>query len=167
MKKNSYSISFLSLCFFFALNIASAQTNSTSKIDYKNNPEWIKMMNDPKANYYETVKAFREFFEDRFLPEEPWDRAKDGGDPFEKEVGLEVYDGSGKKSQKELEREAKKQDPNEPNYSEEVRAFKNWFYSVQPWVKSDGTIMTQEEQQAIIQKQQEELKEIEKSNQKK
>lgn len=158
---------FLTLSLLLVSCIALAQKTPSSQKDYKNNPEWIKMMNDPNANYFETVKAFRTFFEDRFLPEEPWDRAQEGGDPFEKEVGLEVYDGSGKKSQKELDREAKTQDPNAPNYSEEVRAFKSWFYSIQPWVKSDGSIMSQAEQQAIIQKQQDELKEIEKINTKK
>ena len=144
-----------------------AQTSSKSEKDYKNNPEWISMMNNPNANYYETVKAFRDFFMDRFLPEEPWDRANEGGDPFEKEVGLEVENGSGKKSEMEKERERKIQNPNEPNYSEEVRAFKSWFYSIKPWVQSDGSIMNPADQQLIIKKQQSELKEIEKANGKK
>jgi hypothetical protein len=147
---------------------STAQESTTSKPDYKNNPLWITMMNDPNANYFETVKAFREFFADRFLPEEPWDRAQEGGDPFEKEVGLEVEDGSGKKSENELKRESYKQDPNEPNYAEEVRAFKGWFYGTKPWVQSDGTIVNPAQQQEIIEKQQNELKETErKANEKK
>lgn len=152
-----------SVLVFFAC-VGHAQTNSNQKKDYKNSPEWISMMHDPNANYFETVIAFREFFMDRFLPEEPWDMAKEGGDPFEKEVGLEVEDGSGKKSEKEKAREAKKQNPNEPNYADEVRAFKSWFYSIQPWVQSDGSIMSQSDQQLIIEKQQKELKELEKTN---
>jgi hypothetical protein len=157
---------FLSAVSFLFLTPArsNAQANSENNKDYKNNPLWISMMNDPDANYFETVKAFREFFTDRYLPEEPWDRAMEGGDPFEKEVGLEVEDGTGKKSENEKKREQYKQNPNEPNYSEEVRAFKGWFYSTQPWVQSDGRILSPAEQQVIIEKQQKELKETERTN---
>ncbi len=159
----------LSIFCLLALNaaISNAQVTTTTKLDYKNNPVWISMMNDPNANYYETVKAFKEFFTDRFLPEEPWDRAQEGGDPFEKEVGLEEEDGSGKKSANELKRESYKQNPNEPNYAEEVRAFKGWFYSTKPWVQSDGSILSPAQQQLIIEKQKNELEEAEKTNNKK
>lgn len=167
-RKTKLSLVLSIFCFLvIAPSISMAQVSTTTKLDYKNNPVWISMMNDPNANYYETVKAFREFFSDRFLPEEPWDRAQEGGDPFEKEVGLEVEDGSGKKSANELKRESYKQDPNEANYAEEVRAFKGWFYSIKPWVQSDGSILSPAQQQVIIEKQQNELKEAEKLNNKK
>ena len=57
----------LSIFCFLVLTpaISNAQVSTATKSDYKNNPVWISMMNDPNANYYETVKAFREFFNDR------------------------------------------------------------------------------------------------------
>jgi len=122
------------------------------------------MMNDTSANYFETVKAFREFFKERYLPEEPWEKQQEGGDSFEIEVGLEDEKKDGKKSDKEKERENRKQDPNEPNYAAEVRAFKSWFYSIKPWVRADGSITGPKEQQAIIDQQQQELKATEKAN---
>jgi hypothetical protein len=122
------------------------------------------MMNDTSANYFETVKAFREFFKERYLPEEPWEKQQEGGDSFEIEVGLEDETEDGKKSEREREREKRKQDPNEPNYADEVRAFKSWFYAVKPWVREDGSIIGPIERQAIVDRQQSELKAIEKAN---
>ncbi len=39
------------------------------------------MMNDTSANYFDTVKAFREYYMDRVLPGEPWEG--EGSDSFE------------------------------------------------------------------------------------
>lgn len=130
-------------------------------IDYKSSPVWIQMMNDTSANYFETVKAFREYFKERPLPKEPFE--VEGEDDFEKEVGLEEYEG-GKKSKRELRREARRRNPNEPDYTAEVRAFRGWFYRIKPWVREDGSIIGPKEQQAIIDGQQAELKATEKAN---
>jgi hypothetical protein len=137
-----------------------AQKKASNK-EYKNNPVWIQMMNDTTANYFETIKAFRVFFKERPLPKEP--NEVEGEDAFEKEVGLEENKGK-KKSKKELKREAKKFNPNQPDYSPEVRAFRGWFYGIKPWVRNDGSIIGPKERQAIIDQQQKELKAIEKAN---
>lgn len=155
-KKAFLFVMLLSLC----SAIAVAQSKP-AKVNYKKHPAWIQMMNDTSANYFETVKAFREFFKDRVLPKEP--NEVEGEDGFEKEVGLEENEGK-QKSKRELRREAKRANPNEPAYVAEVRAFKGWFYSIKPWVRSDGSIIGPKEQQAIIDQQQRELKAIEKAN---
>ena len=135
--------------------------NKPRKINYKKEPAWIQMMDDPNANFFETVKAFRKYYKERPLPKEP--NEVEGEDDFEKQIGLEEENGK-KKSKRELEREARKVGPNEIIYSAEVRAFRGWFYSVQPWVRADGSIISKEEQQAIVDKQHAELKAIEKAN---
>ncbi len=160
--KNFFSkkgILFIILLPFFSAT-ATAQKGSP-KTNYKKNPVWIQMMNDTSANYFETVKAFREYFKERALPKEPFE--VEGEDDFEKEVGLEENEGK-KKSKRELRREARKKNPNEPDYAAEVRAFKGWFYRIKPWVKEDGSITGPKEQQAIIDRQQSELRETEKAN---
>jgi hypothetical protein len=129
--------------------------------ELKKEPVWIKMMDDPNANYFETIKAFRNYYKERPLPKEP--NEIEGEDSFEKEVGLEENEGK-KKSKREIKREARKANPKEPSYAAEVRAFRGWFNSIKPWVRADGSIISKEEQQAIIDKQQEELKAIEKAN---
>jgi len=147
-----------------AIFLFSAMVHAQPAINYKKKPEWIRMMNDTSANYYETVKAFRLFFKDRVLPKEA--NEMEGRDSFEKEVGLE---GENEKNEKERKRELKKkkQNPAEPDYSAEVRAFKGWFYSTKPWVREDGSIIGPAERQQIVDRQQQELKEIEKRNGKK
>ncbi len=144
--------------------LAQAQSNTSKESEYRNSPLWITMMNDPNENYFETVKAFRIFFTDRFLPEEPWEKMQEGADSFEKEVGLETGNENRREKEREKEREKRKQKPNSPNYAAEVRAFRSWFYSVQPWVQSDGSIVTPDEQQRIIDAQHKELKEEELKN---
>lgn len=149
------------LLFFTALSQAQ---NTPRKVSYKKEPVWIQMMNDPKANFFETVKAFRTYYKERALPKEP--NEVEGEDDFEKQVGLEEENGK-KKSKREIEREARKANPNDIIYTDQVRAFRSWFYSVQPWVRADGSIISKEEQQVIIDNQHEELEAIEKANGKK
>lgn len=153
------SILLAAILLLFATEI-QAQKKASNK-EYKNNPVWIQMMNDTTANYFETVKAFRVYFTERPLPKEP--NEVEGEDAFEKEVGLEENEGK-KKSKRELKREAKKIDPNQPDYAAEVRAFRSWFNSIKPWVRDDGSIVGPKERQAIIDQQQKELKAIEKAN---
>jgi hypothetical protein len=153
---------FITILLFFSI-LTHAQ-NKPRNANSEKVPAWIQMMNDPKANFFETVKAFRKYYKERPLPKEP--NEVEGEDDFEKQVGLEEANGK-KKSKRELEREARRAGPNDIVYSAEVRAFRGWFYSVQPWVRSDGSIIPKEEQQAIIDRQQEELKAVENSNGKK
>ncbi len=117
------------------------------------------MMNDTSANYNEVIKSFRAFYKDRPLPHEAGE--VEGSDMFEKEIGLADVD-----SKSERERELKNNHQSEIDYSDQVRAFKGWYYSVKPWVRADGSIVGPVEQQQIINKQQEELKAIEKNNRK-
>ncbi len=153
---------FITILLLF-VTISQAQNKSKEGRSEKK-PDWILMMDDPNANFFETVKAFRNYYKDRPLPKEP--NEVEGEDDFEKQVGLEEASGK-KKSKRELEREARKSGPNDIIYSAEVRAFRGWFYSIQPWVRTDGSIINKEEQQAIIDRQQEELKAVENSNGKK
>ena len=132
--------------------------------DYRKSPVWIIMMNDTTANYFETIRAFREFWKDRVLPKEAGEAAE--GDSFEKAVGLEdeEHDADRNKDKEHNKQADKIRKGKEPDYSAEVRAFKGWYYGIQPWVRSDGSIVGPAEQQAIIDKQQLELNTIEKAN---
>jgi hypothetical protein len=149
--------------FLLFVTFSHAQ-NKSRNLKSERKPDWILMMDDPNANFFETVKAFRKYYKERPLPKEP--NEVEGEDDFEKQVGLEEASGK-KKSKRELEREARKAGPNDIIYSAEVRAFRGWFYSVQPWVRTDGSIISREEQQIIIDRQHEELKAVENSNGKK
>ncbi|MBK8600039.1 MAG: hypothetical protein IPN80_05290 [Flavobacterium sp.] len=152
---------FITILLLF-VTISQAQNKSKEGRSEKK-PDWILMMDDPNANFFETVKAFRNYYKDRPLPKEP--NEVEGEDDFEKQVGLEEASGK-KKSKRELEREARKSGPNDIIYSA-ITCVSGWFYSIQPWVQTGGSIINKEEQQAIIDRQQEELKAVENSNGKK
>lgn len=97
-------------------------------LDYSKNPHWIKMMNDPKANYHETIKAFDVFWKDRAKPVE------------EKEIF----------SKKEQYRELiGKQTKEASKYSFEYKKFMNWKRKALPFVQEDGSILSAEERLAI------------------
>jgi len=135
--------------------------SAPAQVKAPDEPRWVKMMKDPKANYYETIKSFRKFWKDRPLPKEPFESEE--LEVFEKEVGLV----SDKESEEERERELKKyknRKQGEYDYSAEVKSFKGWMQKVKPWVQADGSIIPEEEQQHIIDRQQAELEEIEKKN---
>jgi hypothetical protein len=147
----------LSTILFFTYSL-TAQTNY-KRSQFKKNPVWIQMMNDTSANYFATTEAFRMYFKDRILPEEP--NEMEGNDSFEKQIGL-----AEPKDEKELEREKKQRAryKNEPDYAAEVHAFKIWFVDTKQWVREDGSIIGPMERQAIVTKQQQELQQIEKLN---
>jgi hypothetical protein len=155
---------------FLCINFTSLAQDTVKKYNsrkFRKKPIWIEMMNDPNANYYQTIEAFREYWEDRVLPEEPFENHET--DTFEREVGLEQDEESEEEREREHDRKEKKQKrkgkPDETMlYASEVRAFKGWIKAVKPWVREDGSIVSPEEQQRIIDAQTEELKKIEELN---
>ncbi|MCF8233676.1 MAG: PKD domain-containing protein [Bacteroidales bacterium] len=59
------SIFTLILALIFGTQILAQETNEKENKNYSEFPYWIEMMQDPEANYYETVKAFEEYWEGR------------------------------------------------------------------------------------------------------
>lgn len=166
MKKiNILSLTLVVLLFGNTLSKAQESKTKYNSKQYKKQPIWIDMMNDPNANYYETIKAFREYWKKRSLPKEPFESEK--METFEREVGLLKEGESEKEREREEEKRLKRRKSSELSYAAEVRAFKGWMQNVKPWLREDGSIITPEEQQKIIEKQNQELKEIEKKNGKK
>lgn len=165
IKMTLKKICILLISTLFLLGNVSAQ-NKTKKYNpkkFSKEPVWIIMMNDPQANYFQTLNAFRDYYKNRILPKEPFENEE--MEVFEKEVGL-IND---KESEEKRERRLKGKKPrtNEQDYSAEVRAFKGWMQAVKPWVRADGSIVSAAEQQSILDKQSQELKELELKNGKK
>ncbi len=152
------------LIFVFGSQVQYAQS-SAAKYDsatYKEQPVWIEMMHDPGANFYETVKAFREYWEGYELPGEPEVLEQNGR--FKRDIGL--------KPDKVITRDTtpqrplpKRTDANGNEFLFEVKQFKGWYRDAQAWVQKDGHVLTLEERQQIIEQQQKERRAIE-SNQK-
>jgi len=107
---------------------------SKDKINYKKYPYWIQMMEDPKVNYFEALKAFDEFWEDREEPEEQEEEQhnKKEGSIF-----------------KRLFTSEKKEKAESYQYVIQYKKFKQWKRDALPYVQSDGSILSKEEQMKI------------------
>lgn len=160
------------------LLLIGTSANAQSKYkqsDFKSKPIWISMMNDPNVNYYEAVEAFNVYFSKHLMP-----RIE------EEEMGKQQgYKATSVKSHEEEEREREEREEvaaanngkkhlkktyegiNRLEMAMAVKAFKQWMRTEKSWVQPDGSILSEQEKQAIIDKQQQELKEIERKNGKK
>ena len=157
MKKLLF-ISFL-LFVFNGIVFSQEKNEKYNPKEYSKKPIWIAMMADPKINYYEAIKAFREFWKEKKLPCEAGE--EEGIDAFEVEVGLK--NPNKPESKRERLRESKN-DKDAKKYAYEVKQFRGWLQQAKPWLKEDGTIINMDEQQKIIDKQKNELKELENKN---
>lgn len=61
MKKSIYLV----LIVLFTIASLNAQNTESQDLNYEENPYWIEMMQDPEANFYETVDAFDQYWEGR------------------------------------------------------------------------------------------------------
>ncbi len=147
-------ISFIILINFHLF--ASAQQKVVSltpekpQIDYSSQPVWIQMMDDPATNYYEALKAFDQYWQNRLMPIE------------EEELMGEEENKAEEQHHETVKRQLKKMTPAEKNEYDlmayECKRFKDWKRTVFPYVQEDGRILTMEARQAIFDKQQLELK---------
>lgn len=153
-----WALVFLVLLLWPQLQYAQPANTKYDPATYKDQPVWIDMMNDPGANFYETLNAFRQFWTGYELPEEPEELEQNGR--FKRDIGL--------KPDKVITRDTTPSKPlptrtasNGNDFAYEVKQFKGWFRNAQPWVKKNGQVMTLEERQQLIDRQQQELKAIE------
>lgn len=134
MRKILYRLLVILFLFIGLLPRATAQKKVTK--DYKNNPEWIKMMDDPNVNFYEAVKAFDMYWQGREKPVQ------------EKEV-FENYNEKKITTIRETHREAKQ-------YAIEYKKFQNWKRESLPYVQPDGRILSMEERLKLFEKEKKE-----------
>ncbi len=110
-------------------------------------PDWYNMMHDPKVNFHKAVKAHETYWKNKKL--KPIKELRE----LESDEHKHLHKGM---SQTEL-----------VEYKRILllnRDFENWVQEESSWVQPDGRILSQAEKMAIIQKQQNELKEIEIKN---
>ncbi len=152
MKQTIYLVT-LSLLICVSVKVKAQYTTSTESSTSK--PVWIQMMEDENVNYYEAVAAYESYFKTHPMP----------GEEVEEELM-----GADKESQKEYEREMKRENKKiktdeqrkelveREQLSYQVKRFRNWMQEVKPFVQENGHILTSSEQYTIWQKQQEEMK---------
>jgi hypothetical protein len=115
----------------------------------KTDPTWYTMMHTPKVNYYKAVAAYEAYWKGKKTPRSH--------------------------EQNEAEEEMERDDPAfksmKPAEKQEYqrilmlnKEFVEWMRQEASWVQPDGSILSLEERQALLDKQRQELKAIEIKN---
>lgn len=108
---------FLVYFFFVLCNISLMNAQN----EQEKTPLWITLMNNPKVNYYEAVKEFTNYWENKEKPNE----------------------------ENEVFRERKVEKKKAIKYAFEYKKFLQWQKKVLPFIKEDGTIATPEERKQM------------------
>jgi hypothetical protein len=143
MKSSLMKLSIILLLLFVSADVIAQEKGPAAKADYSKEPVWIKMIDDPRVNYYEAIEAFETYWKGKVKPEE------------EEELIAE-----GKITEKEAERMKKERASWTPAQLNEyqmlkyhVKRFDQWKRDVFPYVQSDGRILTEQERMDIYNKQ--------------
>ena len=119
------------LSLLFLISSLTFSQSSKKSINYSKSPYWIEMMNNPNANYFETIKAYQEFWANRKQPKEEDDIIGQSKTAEGKKSFLSRWF----KSKEEREEEEIRK------YALDVKKFNHWKLKVQPYVQEDGTIL--------------------------
>ncbi|HEX5000968.1 MAG TPA: hypothetical protein VFW78_00595 [Bacteroidia bacterium] len=135
------------VCLLFMMvvktSVSTGQSFSAKQLqEWENSPEWIPMMDDTAANYFEVVAAFEAFWKNREMPVEEDDVL--GAERAERED-----EGFLKRLFRSEAKAERKQRAIRSNYAFEVKKYNHWKLMVAPWVQEDGTILKPAQQQAI------------------
>lgn len=107
--------------------------------EYRKNAHWVKMMNDSSVNYFQAKIAFEEFWRGKPSPESIMEGEKE--EQEERSFLSRIL-----KSEKTYNAEILQ-------YAEEHKKFLHWLRVNKPYVKEDGSIMSEEEKQAMVQQE--------------
>ena len=144
MKKRIHFIAIISFLTLIIISPEIIAQSTAKKLNYSKHPYWIEMMNDPKANYFETIKAYEQFWQNKKLPLEEDDVIGQ----TKKEPTKNNFLSKWFKSKEEREEEEIKK------YSFDIKKFKHWKLKVTPFVQEDGTILDADERLKLWQNQQ-------------
>ncbi len=114
--------------------------------DYANYPHWIAMIDQPETNYYEALKAYNLYWQNKIKPLDEEEELFQEMNQKEKDQ-YEVL-----KRQLAEMTPAQRQEFDRLKY--QVKRFKQWRRSVMPYVQEDGRILSYEERMKIWEAQQ-------------
>lgn len=156
------------LCLALFISVYTNSVAQQNSPDYKNNPEWIKMIDNPDANYFEAIKAYETYWMYHEKPENEEETFKENEELMESEKmnSNEMEELQRRKKEKEdeinadskkvLTEEDRRQLEEKREMTYHCKRFENWIREVKPYVQNDGRILTMEERMEIYKKQVEE-----------
>ncbi|MCF8423575.1 MAG: hypothetical protein K9H41_04465 [Bacteroidia bacterium] len=126
------------------INIILFSQNQKKTINYSKKPYWIDMIKDPKVNYFEAMKAYDVFWENRKKPLEENDVIGQSKNVSSKRNFLSRWF----KTKEERDEEDIKK------YTLDVKKFNHWKLKVEPYVQADGSILDADARLKLWQDQQ-------------
>jgi hypothetical protein len=131
----------LCLCFTGMVWSQNHEAVKSKKQNYTKNPVWIQMMDDPHVNYFEANKAFEQFWSNREKPEIEGEGSAEQKDKEEKRSLLS-----------RLVKSDKAEEAERHEYAISYKRFVRWRMEVEPFVQSDGSVLSLDEQRLIWEK---------------
>lgn len=126
------------------ISIILFSQNQKKSINYSKKPYWIDMIKDPTVNYFEAIKAYDLFWENRKKPQEENDVIGQSKSVASKRNFLSRWF----KTKEERDEEAIKK------YTLDVKKFNHWKLKVEPYVQADGSILDADARLKLWQDQQ-------------
>lgn len=113
--------------------------------EWSRTPVWISMMDDPNANYFEVVAAYEAFWKNREMPVEEdqilrMPREKRDHEYTKRELRRRA------RQERQMEKEEQEAAVIRHLYAFDVKRYKHWKLSVEPYVQDDGRILSKEQQ---------------------
>ncbi|NDC31092.1 MAG: hypothetical protein EBZ58_09205 [Bacteroidetes bacterium] len=158
IQNNQMRILKLFFCFMLllSLNAIKAQETKYNPKEYSNQPMWIEMMDDSSVNYYEALKAYEQYWQNRIRPQEEEDAINEHGSR------------KAEREREKFEKKLAKMTPAERTVFDrmkyECKRFDNWKREVKKFVQEDGHILSYDQKLEIWNRQQVEMKKLNKSD---
>ena len=158
IQNNQMRILKLFFCFMLllSLNAIRAQETKYNPKEYSNQPMWIEMMDDSSVNYYEALKAYEQYWQIRIRPQEEEDAINEHGSR------------KAEREREKFEKKLAKMTPAERTVFDrmkyECKRFDNWKREVKKFVQEDGHILSYDQKLEIWNRQQVEMKKLNKSD---
>jgi hypothetical protein len=114
----------------------------------KTDPTWYTMMQDPKVNYYKAVAAYETYWKGKKMP-----RSHEQNEAEEELERDDIFKGM-KLAEKQVFQHILVLN----------KEFVEWMRQEASWVQPDGSLLSLNERQALLDKQRQELKAIEAKN---
>jgi hypothetical protein len=113
--------------------------------EWSRNPVWVGMMDDPTANYFEVVAAYEAFWKDREMPVEEDQILRVPREKRDHEYTRRELHQRARKERK-MEKEEREAAIIRHQFTFDVKRYKHWKLTVEPYVQPDGRILSKEEQ---------------------
>ncbi len=134
------------------ITVEAQSKSGYERVNYTESPVWIAMMEEEGVIFNEVVNAFESFWQGKEVPESLEELMSEGK--------LTEIQAKEKRSERGQWTQEQRNDFQEMIY--QVKRYKDWKRSNLPFLLPDGRIMTQQEKTDLWNKQQNDLKAIDK-----